>query len=249
MSIKDLHPTEDLASFFDQIERTRNGSNTDGISRHIKKNGEKIYVDISSTLAPIFGKNARHVLIVDITEKLIAEEALRESESFFRQSQEAGKIGSYNLDMKSGLWTSSDVMDDIFGIDKEYLRSVQGWVELVAEEDRAMMDDYFVNHVLAKQQRFNKEYRITRKSDGKTLWVLGLGELTIENDIVTAMVGTIQDISERKYAEIELKEKMYELTRFHNLTVGRELNMIQLKKEINELLVKAGQEPKYKIVE
>jgi hypothetical protein len=37
--------------------------------------------------------------------------------------------------------------------------------------------------------------------------------------------------------------------RFHRLMVGRELTMIELKKEINILLRKAGEVDKYKIVE
>ncbi|MFA6598393.1 MAG: PAS domain S-box protein [Ignavibacteriaceae bacterium] len=61
--------------------------------------------------------------------------------------------------------------------------------------------------------------------------------------------GTVEDITERKQAEMALKEKMDELQRFHNLTIGRELSMIELKKEVNGLLKKAGQQEKYKIVE
>ncbi len=58
----------------------------------------------------------------------------------------------------------------------------------------------------------------------------------------------INDITERRKAEKALKEKMDELIRFHNVTVGRELTMIELKKEINALLKSAGQVEKYKIV-
>jgi len=36
--------------------------------------------------------------------------------------------------------------------------------------------------------------------------------------------------------------------RFHNLTVDREMTMIELKKEINKLLLHSGQTEKYKIV-
>ena len=42
---------------------------------------------------------------------------------------------------------------------------------------------------------------------------------------------------------------MNDLQRFQNLTVGRELTMIELKKEVNNLLKQNGQEEKYKIVE
>lgn len=58
----------------------------------------------------------------------------------------------------------------------------------------------------------------------------------------------INDITERRKAEIALKEKMDELLRFHKVTVGRELTMIELKKEINTLLKSAGKEEKYRIV-
>jgi PAS domain S-box-containing protein len=58
----------------------------------------------------------------------------------------------------------------------------------------------------------------------------------------------MSDITKRKKMETELKQKMNDMERFHNLVVGRELRMIELKKEINDLLQQAGQEKKYKIV-
>jgi hypothetical protein len=54
---------------------------------------------------------------------------------------------------------------------------------------------------------------------------------------------------ERKRAEVALMKKMDELERFHRLTVGRELAMVELKKEVNLLLKEMGKEPKYNIVE
>ena len=63
------------------------------------------------------------------------------------------------------------------------------------------------------------------------------------------LAGYTIDITKRKKAEEELKESMNDLQRFHKLTVGRELTMIELKKEVNALLKKTGQDEKYKIVE
>jgi PAS domain S-box-containing protein len=62
-------------------------------------------------------------------------------------------------------------------------------------------------------------------------------------------VGTVRDITERKRAEKELKERMEEMERFSRLTVDRERRMIQLKEEINTLLEQTGKDKKYKIVE
>ena len=56
-----------------------------------------------------------------------------------------------------------------------------------------------------------------------------------------------QDITEQKKAEDELKRKIEELERYKNVTVGRELTMIKLKKEINELCEKLGEKPKYNV--
>jgi GAF domain-containing protein len=54
---------------------------------------------------------------------------------------------------------------------------------------------------------------------------------------------------ERKGAEEELKKRNKEMQRFNKLAVGRELRMVELKKEINALLVQLGEEPRYKIAE
>ncbi len=63
-----------------------------------------------------------------------------------------------------------------------------------------------------------------------------------------ALVVIGENITERKQSEMELKERMQELERFQRITVGREHKMLELKKEVNELLEKLGHEPKYRIV-
>ncbi len=53
------------------------------------------------------------------------------------------------------------------------------------------------------------------------------------------------EIAERKQAEEEFRETNEELMRFNKMAVGRELRMIELKKEVNYLCGLAGQEPRY----
>jgi len=53
----------------------------------------------------------------------------------------------------------------------------------------------------------------------------------------------------RRQAEETIIRKMEELQRFHQLTVGREFTMINLKKEVNALLKQSGKEEKYLIRE
>jgi len=63
----------------------------------------------------------------------------------------------------------------------------------------------------------------------------------------TGILAWMVDLSGPKKAERELKERLDELARFRRLAIGREMKMIELKKEINELLKGSGHAEKYKI--
>jgi PAS domain S-box-containing protein len=140
-------------------------------------------------------------------QKMEAEAALKESEFFFRESQRAAAIGSYKTDFIEGRWESSEVLDSIFGITKSYDRSVQGWLDIVHPDDQSMMSQYLRDEVIAERKAFSKEYRIIRKNDFATRWVHGRGEITFdESGRALSLIGTIQDITERKEAEADLVE-------------------------------------------
>ena len=63
----------------------------------------------------------------------------------------------------------------------------------------------------------------------------------------TGVLAWMVDLSGPKKAERELKERLDELARFRRLAIGREQKMIELKKEINELLKGTDHAEKYKI--
>jgi PAS domain S-box-containing protein len=147
------------------------------------------------------------------------EEALREREFFFEQSQRAAHLGSYKADFLKGRWASTVVLDDIFGIDDRFDRTTEGWLGLVHPADRAMMEAHLVQDVIAGRQPFAREYRIVRANDGAVRWVHGRGQVTLDgDDQVTGLIGTIQDITERKAAEeVLLERERTALALFENL--------------------------------
>lgn len=135
----------------------------------------------------------------DITERIEAERALYESEQFLRESQNIAQLGSYSLDLRTGIWTSSDILNHLFGIDQSYNHSIEGWMAIVHSDERVKMDYYFTNEVLGKGKAFDKEYRIVRKDDQSVHWVHGLGKVEYDGEgIPLKMLGTIQDITKQK---------------------------------------------------
>ncbi|MBU1355558.1 MAG: PAS domain S-box protein [Candidatus Edwardsbacteria bacterium] len=62
---------------------------------------------------------------------------------------------------------------------------------------------------------------------------------------ITSAVHIISDITERKKAQAKLQEQLSELQRWQNTMLDREDRVMELKKEINELLAKLGQPKKY----
>ena len=165
---------------------------------------------------PLRGSNHQIIGILgighDVTEiknaefELIkAKEKAEESEFFLKESQKVGNIGSYKTDFISGFWRSSETLDTIFGINENYNRSIQGWLEIIHPDDREMMNSYLQNEIILKRCNFNKEYRIIRKNDNAIRWLLGKGNVDFdENGGIISMIGIIQDITELKLVEKEL---------------------------------------------
>jgi len=155
--------------------------------------------------------------IIDITKRKQTEEALRKSEYFFKESQRSASIGSYHADFVASKWESSETLDIIFGIGDGYDRSIQGWLDIVHPDDRDMMDRYLIEEVISNRKPFSKEYRIIRKNDGKTRWVNGRGSAEFDSDgNMLSLIGTIQDISDKKVNEEVLKESEEKFSKAFN---------------------------------
>ncbi|TRZ57011.1 MAG: PAS domain S-box protein [Rhodocyclaceae bacterium] len=94
-------------------------------------------------------------------------------------------------------------------------------------------------------QEFIMEKCYARK-DGSTIWVnINVSQLWDVGEPPSAYVAIIKDISERKVTEQALRKQFDELQRWQKLTLGRETRVLELKLEVNQLLMLAGAPLRY----
>jgi|GEM_PF-4216387 len=132
--------------------------------------------------------------------RMQAEQQLRDNERILHQAQEVSRIGHYVTDIKSGSWTSSPVLDEIFGIDHNFVRNIDSWSTLIIPEHRQLLLDYY-HQVIRDKTRFDMSYQVIRPLDGQLRWVSALGQIDFDAaGEAIRQIGTIQDITAQKEA-------------------------------------------------
>jgi PAS domain S-box-containing protein len=124
------------------------------------------------------------------------------------------RTGSFSLDIASGRWMSSKGLDAIFGIDRAFDWSVEGWASLIHPDDRGTMLAYFAEDVVGRAQPFDRRYRIVRADTGRERTVQGRRALDLdESGRPLRMVGTISDVTEQVAVDEERARLQAELLR------------------------------------
>ncbi len=179
----------------------------------------------------------------EITERKQAEEALHESEMRFRSLYENTSIGLYRTTVDGRILMANPALIEMLG----YESFAQLAQRNLAEEGFA--HDYprreFQERIVRDGEIRGLESAWMRR-DGSTIFVRESARLMRdESDQPIYYEGTAEDITERKRTEAQLNEQLDELRRWHAATLGRETRILDLKAEVNELLAKAGQPPRY----
>ena len=187
-------------------------------------------------------------IIRDITENRNMEAEVLGLERRFRETLENMRLISVLLDINGCVSFCNDYLLELTGYSREEVVG-NNWFHLVMDENRAEAEQLFFKNQLEGIITSFYETKIRKKTGEELIIQFNNTLLRDSKGMVTGTTSIGEDITERKHAEEELRKKMAELQRFHNLTIGRELGMIRLKKEVNGLLRESGQEEKYRIVE
>ena len=185
--------------------------NTVGLANHtmlISRDGATYQIaDSAAPIRDVNGRTAGVVLVFrDVTQEYQVAQALADSEREMARAQRMALLGSWQAQLDSGLVTASDQAREIYGAGKETL-TLEYVQALPLPEYRQELDTALAALVL-RGAPYDVEFRMRRPSDQSVRWIHSIAEYDAEHHRV---VGTIQDITERKQTrenELELGKRL-----------------------------------------
>jgi len=212
-----------------------------------KDGSERTVLVTATALASSF--NDLHVVaLYDITERKQAEQAALEALARIdRLAQHVpGMLYQFHLrpDGSSHFPYTSAGIKNIYGAVPEQVGNDAESVFKVIHPDDLQRVSESIQASARTLSDWHAQYRVNLP-DGRTIWVEGESSPEATPDGGVLWHGHIRDITERKATESLLLEQLDELHRWQQTMLGRESRIISMKQEVNELLVRSGQPPRY----
>ena len=230
-----VHP-DDRERFLDTVGVAEDGASFDMEYRIVRPDGEVRWMRDQGY--PVHDEAARIDVVAgvvqDITVRKAAFDQLRRSEELHRRAQRLGHIGHWELDPAERELTWSDEVYRIFGADPAtFTPTPAAFGDRVHPEDRAARA-VAVEAVLAGMGSLDVELRILRP-DGEVRHVHTRATLVDGEAGSQKLVGTIQDITDRRRLQMEVEASHDLLRRYAATKIGdRERERTVLAREIHD---------------
>jgi len=149
-----------------------------------------------------------HGIIIDVTDRVLAEEKIRANEQRWKFALESSQYGIWDWNLKEDKIFFSKIWKAMLGYsDNEITSSLKEWLKRVHPEDLEEAQLKVSNHIKGHTDFYEDEHRILHKN-GHYIWIKDRGKVVEWNQSGEPLrfIGTHQEITDEKKRERQLKE-------------------------------------------
>ena len=232
-----LHPaTDDSKDRTDDFKLHATGSGQIPVDRQIiTKTGEIKDVIITASIIDYQRRQVLQGIFHDITERKKAEKDILFMNSILKAQYETTPDGILVVSPEGKLLSYNRRFFDTWKIPDEILKNYDftKMIDFALPQIKNSIG-YSEKIEYLTSQPFEKSYDLIEINDGRIIEQYSSPLIDMNKDYL-GRIWFFRDITDQKRAEQELKNKLEELERYKNVTVNREVKMIELKNEIDEL--------------
>ena len=239
MTIKDIRPPEDVATLEEVLTNRKNINLIRGCWRHLKKNKEIIFVEVSTHKLDQGSNHEVLVVAHDITSQITAEEKLVKSNERFDIMMKATHdlIWDWNLENNT-IYRDPSGLLKVYGVAcNQSIENIEQWLTRIHPEEAKRVQAVIGEIIQStKQDTFEIEYRF-QKDDGHYTYVYDRGKIIRnEEGKPIRMIGAAQNINDRKLLEQELlKTELDKQKAINQATVdSQEQERTEIGKELHD---------------
>lgn len=231
---------KDRGILLDKLKK--DGKATDFEVSLLTKTGKTIEVLLNATLLD----DRLTGMLIDITKRKKMEEDIKESEDKFKTLFQSAADGIVRVNTRGILTDINPRLEEMTGLKIEnYIgKHFSTLRDIFPMSSIAIIVKHFGERLLGKEI---PPYEVEMKrKDGSLIRVEINAKAVKQNGKISSIIVVLRDISQRKRAEQDLRQKMTEIEKLNKFLVGRETRIVEMKDEVNNLLKELGRSVKYK---
>jgi PAS domain S-box-containing protein len=227
-SVFDFYFPEDVERKKQTLTRRQQGVREQVEERLRRRDGSELWVRLAGT--PVFKDNGEFdgalAMVSDITERKLAEQALRENEERLRLATQAGNMYAFEWDVTTGVLVRSAEYVNVLGANEPQTLTHQQVMEKIHPDDRPKIIAAIAGHS-PENPTVHVTYRVLLP--GKSpLWVKSSGRALYDGEgRMLRVIGMVADVTDHKLAEEALSDmsaKLIEAQEQERARIARELH-------------------------
>ncbi|WP_376099847.1 PAS domain S-box protein [Roseomonas sp. CCTCC AB2023176] len=213
LTLADVTPAEDLAAEAERRRQLMAGEIEEYRieKRYLRGDGMTAWCDVSvSLLRDAGGRPQREIRSAqDITERRRAEQALRESDKRLQLALDAGQIGTFGIDLRTGALEADERARALWGVPAEQRLSVGDALSGIHPDDRERLRAAMATSRVPGQKGPDEiEYRVINAVDGAVRYILARRRVEFEDGVAVRTIGTVLDVTaQRRATEVLARDK------------------------------------------